>query len=307
MNREKIEIGLFNSVHSAVVLLSGLEVGHVGFHGPHAADRFAAAFGELMGLSEEFTLEVDIKEVYPETEFEYSGKRYVMLDQNEVQHLSAGDGGVCVYDVSGRCISVFVTNVGVKVAEHTAAEEEPAEAADKPETDTTDAGMTELLTEDETTFERVKEDLRITAQERKDELGELKTLMEDGLIKRNLEYMKMVCDPATGKLLAVQFMRPTDDKTAWIAPGEDFDMAFERLHRAPTDEEITKVREEAFLLGCSFSGLNFDNGYCFIDTKKRKANFTVEPGRPVIDALLEHWHKFVRREDSDMKEAVNEY
>ncbi len=172
-------------------------------------------------------------------------------------------------------------------------EEEPAEEVKKPEIDTSEAGLTEILTEDGLVNERIEQELQKGAQERKCELRELRRLLKTGLIVQDgLEDMGMVCDPATGKLLALEFLRVDDDKTIWIAPGDDFDMVFDRLHRMPTDVEIAKVKEEAESLGCKYGGWQMEGGHCVTDTTKTQSTFIVVPGRPVIDALRECWDRY---------------
>ncbi len=137
---ETIEIGEFNSVNSARVSLSGLEVGYVGFHGPAAASRFKQAFDELKELEadryQKFTCEVKIEDVAPKTEFDHDGKRYVMLDQDSTLLSECESREIRVYSLCDKCISIFIIPTTlVKVADGTLIgkdqEEESAESAEK--------------------------------------------------------------------------------------------------------------------------------------------------------------------------------
>ncbi len=327
MSSEKISFIKSKCETMASIVVGGLEFGWVHFSGEKCRDRFMEVFAEVCQPTyselpihvqdraerdealeklgrytnqlihaerrvrdlegekhKEFTFAALVKEVEPKTEFEYSGRRYVMLDQKDVAKPKDEEEGIWVFDLSGRCISIFANNTEVKVVDVTAKEE--------PKRDTSDAGLTEILTEDKLVNERIEQELQKAAQERECELRELTRLLKVGIIQRKIEHMGMCCDPATGKLLALRFLRVEDDQTIWIAPGDDFDMVFERLHRIPSDAEFAKVKEEAESLGCTYGGWGADKTHLIIDSEKSQANFFVVPGRPVIDALRECWDTY---------------
>lgn len=137
------------------------------------------------------------------------------------------------------------------------------------------------------------------AQQRECELRELSRLITAGIIRYELCYKGICCDAATGRLLAVKFRMVLDDKDVWIAPDESFDRVFERLRRAPSNAEIKKVEKEAGLLGCTYNGWQADEGHCITDVANTKSTFTVAPGRPVLDALLECRDKYGQEKEPE--------
>jgi len=163
---------------------------------------------------------------------------------------------------------------------------------DRLEIDTTEAGLTEILAEDRLTTERIKADLAKNKMDRECELRELSRLMNVGIVVHELHFMKIVCEPVTGKLAAVEFLGIDRQRNIWIRPGGDFDFVFERLWRLPSDAEIAGVTAEAEQLGCRYVGWQMDEGHCICDVAETKSSFTVEPGRPVFNALMECRDKF---------------
>ena len=134
---EAIEISVFDDHQCAVVSVDGLELGHLRFGGPHARQLFIMAFARLKALEDEkyqeFTCEVKVEEVEPETEFEFKEKRYVMLHQDDaaITEEKSRLSYVYAYGLDTKHIGRFVCpGAIVKVADGTLIGKDESATAD---------------------------------------------------------------------------------------------------------------------------------------------------------------------------------